>query len=411
MKKDIYKFLENIMEEINLEKTLKTHLEALPKGDYYLLALGKAGFEMGRIASEYLGDRLLNGLVITKYEHGKSELENIEIIETAHPIPDGNSLKAGKLATEFLKFIPENGKLLFLLSGGGSALMEYPMDGIDLQGIQEITEKLLASGASITEINTIRKHLSKVKGGRLAEYFNGEKIYSLIVSDVLEDRIDSIASGPMTVDNSTSEEALEIIEKYNIDISVRVKSILEEETVKEIENLEEKIILNIDSLCGAALKEVEKLGYNPYLITNNLDCEAKEAGKFIASIGKSILGNKTEFKRPAALVFGGETVVNLKGDGKGGRNTELALSAMIEIKDLENISVLAFASDGTDGPTDSAGGFVDGNSYNKSINENINTEKELLNNNSYYVLEKTGDLLKTGPTGNNLNDLYILFVD
>lgn len=411
MEKDIYKLLENIMEDINLENTLKSHLSTLPEGYYYLLALGKAGFEMGRIASKYLKDRLVTGLIITKYGHAKCELENIEIIETGHPIPDGNSLMAGKLAIEFLKFIPKDGKLLFLLSGGGSALMEYPMDGIDLLGIQEITEKLLASGASITEINTIRKHLSKVKGGRLSEYFKGEKIYSLIVSDVLEDRIDSIASGPMTVDYSTSQEALNILEKYDIQVSVRVKSILEEETVKEIKNLEEKIILNIDSLCSAALTELEKLGYNSYLITNNLNCEAEEGGKFIASIGKSIIEDKTKFKRPAALVFGGETVVNLKGNGKGGRNTELALSAMIELKDTEGISVLAFASDGTDGPTDSSGGFINGTSYKKAIKENINPEVELLNNNSYFVLEKIGDLLKTGPTGNNLNDLYILFVD
>lgn len=410
-KSKIDEFVKELIKEISFEKVLKENLETLPDGDYYLLGLGKASFQMGKIGKEVLKEKLKSGLIITKYDHSEEEIKDVDIIESSHPIPDENSILAGKKAINFIKSIPEDGNLLFLLSGGGSSLMEYPMDKVTLEDIKKINKKLISSGGNIDEINTVRKHLSKVKGGRLSKYFQGKMIYSFIISDVLGDRVDSIASGPLTKDYSTSKEALDILEKYNIQVSDNIKRVINKETIKDIPNLNEKIIQNIDTLINSAIKILKNKGYNTYVISNSIKDEAKVFGEKLGKLGKSIIKDKNKFKTPTAFVSGGETVVKVKGNGKGGRNTELALSALIELKGEEKISVLSFASDGTDGPTDSAGGFINCESYKKARKLNINLERELENNNSYFVLEKIDSLIKTGPTGNNLNDLYILFIE
>ncbi len=404
-------YINSIIAGVNSKTAIERELALLDKiENYHILALGKAAWDMAKVTSDYLGNSIKSGLIITKYQHSMGEICGFEIIESAHPVPDENSMVAGRRAIEFVSAIPNNDRLIFLLSGGGSSLMEYPMDDITLQDVQDITEKLLYRGADIIEINTVRKHLSKVKGGRLAKFFTGGYIHSIIISDVLSDKVDSIASGPMCADESTSEDALSIIKKYNIDISDLIKEAVLNDTPKYIENVENKIILNINKLCEVAKTEIEKFGYRAEILTTELTCEAKEAGRFIASIAKSVKSGHSTLKPPLALIFGGETVVTLNGDGLGGRNQEMALSAALEIDGVEDITVIAFGSDGTDGPTDAAGGFVDGSTISKIRKAGMDPLNELNNNNSYYCLLEADNLLVTGPTGTNLNDVYIAII-
>ncbi|TYB91772.1 MAG: glycerate kinase, partial [Kosmotoga sp.] len=320
------------------------------------------------------------------------------------------TIKATKHVLNELKKIGKNIRILFLLSGGGSSLFELPLEGIHLLDMQEITESLLKSGASIVEINTVRKHLSSVKGGRFAKIISPRKITTLVLSDVLNDRLDSIASGPAYPDNSTSEEALSILKAYNIDISERIDNALKKETPNSLDNVENHIIGNVTMICNEAAKLATEMGYVSTILTTSLDCEAREAGKFLGSIINEIKNNQRPWTPPCAIIAGGETVVHVTGNGTGGRNQELALAAAIRIKGLDEAVLLSAGTDGTDGPTDAAGGLVDGFTYSKLLNAGVNPLAELKRNNSYTALEKSGDLLITGPTGTNVNDLILIIV-
>lgn len=411
-KLQIHNYINSIIKGISSKSAIEKELDFLDRTNrYHILALGKAAWEMAEITFDFMGGSIISGLIITKHDHSKGDISNFEIIESGHPVPDENSYHAGERAINFVRSIPEEERLIFLLSGGGSSLMEYLMDGVTRGDMKDITEQLLAKGANIVEINTIRKHLSRVKGGRLAQAFSGRFIYSIIISDVLSDRVDSIASGPMCADESTSEEALNITQQYDIQVSPAVLNAINIETPKYIDNVDSKIILNINKLCEAAKLETEKLGYAAEILTTELTTEAREAGRFIASMAKSVKLGTSEYKAPIALIFGGETVVTLKGDGLGGRNQELTLSAAIDIDGVDGITILAFGSDGTDGPTSAAGGFVDGDTVSKMKSEGIDPMAELENNNSNYALVAIDSLLITGPTGTNLNDIYIAFID
>lgn len=402
-----------VMPDAAVEKALNTHKNLIEstKGKLVLVAIGKAAFTMASKASEILENRIHKGLVITKYDHLKEGLEHFECIEAGHPILDENSVYAGSKAIEFVSGLTEEDLVLFLVSGGGSAVFEKPVDGVTLQDITIVTDQLLASGASIREMNTVRKHLSDVKGGRFAGHCGKAKILAVALSDVIGNRFDTIASGPVHPDLSTSEMALQVIEKYQIFIGAHVREALAKETPKRIENVTSYLAGSVKELCEAAAISAQSLGYAPLILTTSLDCEAKEAGRMLASVAKELKEYTNESfypKAPCAMIFGGETVVTINGHGTGGRSQELVLASAIEIEGLENVTIFAVGSDGTDGPTDAAGGIVDGESAVIMREENVDPSIYLDNNDSYRALHASGDLIITGPTGTNVNDLMVV---
>lgn len=381
------------------------------EGKVVVISIGKAAWNMAHAAKNTLGEKVSKGIVVTKYEHSKGPIAGFEIIEAGHPIPDENSVKGTKKALELVENLSEQDHVVFLISGGGSALFEKPMDGVSLEEIMDITNQLLACGADIVEINTVRKHLSAVKGGRFAFQCGKAKVYAVVLSDVIGDRLDSIASGPAYPDSSTSQQAVDIIKRYNLQVNDELLAVLNIETPKKVDNCETVITGSVSALCEAAAAQAERLGYKPILLTSTLECEAKEAGKFMAAIAREIKtgkSNNLNFQVPCAVIAGGETVVRLTGKGKGGRNQELALAAALEIEGLEDVIVFSVGSDGTDGPTDAAGGIVDGQTVKRVNSSNIFAEVYLDNNDSYHALKESGDLIMTGSTGTNVNDLIMV---
>lgn len=376
--------------------------------DVVVVAIGKAAWNMAHAAKNKLGNKVSKGIVVTKYDHSNGPIDGFEIIEAGHPIPDENSVRGATKAIDLVSSLNEGDQVIFLVSGGGSSIFEKPMEGVELEDIMDITNQLLSCGADIVEINAVRKHLSAVKGGRFALQCKNANIFSIVLSDVLGDRLDSIASGPAYPDKSTSEESLQIIEKYGLQVSKQLIEVLKNETPKVINNCETVITGSVSELCNAASKSANKLGYQSLLLSSTLDCEAKEAGKFMASIAREIKSFNSNFKTPMAIIVGGETVVRIRGKGKGGRNQELALSAAIGIEGLKDVVIFSVGSDGTDGPTDAAGGIVDGETSNRIRTSKIQPEVYLDNNDSYNALKLSDDLITTGPTGTNVNDLTVI---
>jgi glycerate 2-kinase len=376
-----------------------------------IVAIGKASWNMAKAAKEVLGSKVKRGIVITKYHHSGGPIESCEIIEAGHPLPDGNSVLGATRVLEMVSELTSDDQVIFLISGGGSSLFEKPLDGVTLEDIMDLTSQLLGCGADIIEMNTIRKHLSAVKGGRFARQCNGAKIYTIILSDVVGDKLDAIASGPASPDGTTSADAFRILEKYNIPVGNHLIEALMQETPKTIANCETVITGNVTALCQAAAKSAEKLGYSSIVLSTSVGCEAWEMGGILASKVKELKsGSYSEFmpKPPCVIVYGGETVVRLMGSGKGGRNQEVALAAALGIEGIEDAVVFSFGSDGTDGPTDAAGGMVDGDSAARMRAESIVPEESLANNDSYHALKASDDLIVTGPTGTNVNDLMVI---
>ena len=322
-------------------------------GKTLLVAAGKAAWQMAKAAVDTLG-QVDGGVVITKYGHVMGEIPGVVCYEAGHPVPDANSFAATKKALELVDNRSAGDTVIFLLSGGGSALFELPL--ISGEELQDITRQLLASGADIVEMNTIRKRLSAVKGGRFALACAPAKVLSIVLSDILGDPLDMIASGPAYPDSSTCEQARALAAKYELKFSPDAEKLLNEETPKELHNVETHINGSVRELCAAAAAAAQKLGYDPIILTDQLCCEAREAGSFLASILKSHF----QSDRSLAFIAGGETIVHLTGHGLGGRNQELALAAAPGIADIPGAAVFSVGSDGTDGPTDAAGGYVDG---------------------------------------------------
>lgn len=374
------------------------------KGKLILIAVGKAAWQMSKAAIDELGSSVTQGIVITKYNHIKGNLPNIKCYEAGHPIPDANSYSATQEALKLVSDLTEDDVVLFLISGGGSALFESPL--ISGEELQSITEKLLASGADIVEMNTIRKRLSAVKGGRFALACAPAKVFSVVLSDIIGDPLDMIASGPAYPDSSTCEQAFQIIENYKIPLSTEAKAFLEKETPKLLKNVETHITGSVKQLCESAQKEALKLGYKTIYLSSSLCCQAKEAGSFLASIAR----DHQDTKDSLAFICGGETVVQLTGSGKGGRNQELALSAAQGISGLEQTAIFSLGSDGTDGPTDAAGGYVDGDTSAKLLKKGILISHVLQQNDAYHALAQCNGLIMTGPTGTNVNDLSVVLI-
>ena len=374
-------------------------------GRVLLVAAGKAAWQMAKAASDYLGDRIENGVVVTKYDHVMGPIANFTCFEAGHPVPDENSFKGTQAALDLVADLTEKDTVLFLLSGGGSALFEKPL--VPAEELQDITGQLLACGADIVEINTIRKRLSQVKGGRFAQLCWPGKVEAVVLSDILGDPLDMIASGPACPDSATAEDAQRIRKKYNLRMSETAENLLGVETPKALDNVHTQINGSVRELCAAAAVTCRNLGYEPVILTDQLCCQAREAGSFLASI------LKTHSADPKALAFiaGGETVVKLTGHGKGGRNQEIALSAAAGIAGLERAAVFSVGSDGTDGPTDAAGGYADGDTCAELAKHGLSIDAVLQDNDAYHALEKTGGLIITGPTGTNVNDVAVALLD
>ncbi len=373
-------------------------------GRVLLVAAGKAAWQMAAAAVKVL-DRVDAGIVITKYDHVMGEIPGVTCWEAGHPVPDENSYQATKKALALVRELSPEDRVLFLLSGGGSALFEVPL--IPGEELQEITAQLLASGADIVEMNTVRKRLSAVKGGRFALACAPARVFCIVLSDVLGDPLDMIASGPACPDSSTCEEALAIAEKYGLRLSEKALVLLRQETPKVLTNVTTQITGSVRQLCAAAAAQCEKLGYEPILLTDQLCCEAREAGSFLASILRSHWGQG----RKLAFLAGGETVVRVTGTGKGGRNQELALAAASGIAGLPGTCVFSVGSDGTDGPTDAAGGYVDSRSAQRLKAAGYDVTALLRNNDAYHGLQAVEGLIFTGPTGTNVNDVAVALLD
>ena len=371
-------------------------------GRVLLAATGKAAWQMAHAAVEALGS-VDGGVVVTKYDHVKGEIPGVDCYEAGHPVPDDNNFAATEKALELVQGLTEEDTVLFLLSGGGSAMFEKPL----LPGgeLQDITSHLLASGADIVEMNTIRKRLSGVKGGRFAQACAPAQVFSIVLSDILGAPLDMIASGPAVLDTSTCEQAQAIAEKYHLKLSGPAKALLMQETPKVLDNVTTQITGSVRQLCAAAANACKEMGYEPVLLTDQLCCEAREAGSFLASIVRTNVGQGKKL----AYIAGGETVVHLTGKGMGGRNQELALAAAPGLAGL-NAAVFSVGSDGTDGPTDAAGGYVDGDTAETLAAGGWNVFDTLQNNDAYHALQTSGGLIITGATGTNVNDVAVALV-
>ena len=373
-------------------------------GNIYVVAAGKAAWQMAKAAADLIGEQIEAGVVVTKYNHVMGEIPKMKCFEAGHPVPDENSFIGTQAALDLVADLRAEDTVLFLLSGGGSALFEKPL--IPAEELTDITKQLLACGADIVEINTIRKRFSAVNGGKFAKICAPAQVYSIVLSDILGDPLDMIASGPAYPDSATSEKALAIVEKYQLQMSSDALTLLHEETPKKLDNVETIITGSVKNLCKAAADTCLELGYELVFLTDQLACEAREAGAFLAAIAKSHQ-NST---KSLAFIAGGETVVHLTGNGLGGRNQELALAAAEGIADLKDTAVFSVGSDGTDGPTDAAGGYIDEKTKNILAKQGIDIYQVLQNNDAYHALEKSGGLIMTGATGTNVNDVAVLLI-
>lgn len=374
------------------------------KGRVLLVAAGKAAWQMARAAVEEL-EHLDGGVVITKYGHVKGQIPGVDCFEAGHPVPDQNGFAATQRALDLVGNLNREDVVLFLLSGGGSALFEKPL--IPAEELQNITQQLLACGADIVEMNTIRKRLSAVKGGRFAQLCAPARVFSVVLSDILGDPLDMIASGPAYPDSSTCEQAKNIARQYGLNLSSAAEALLGQETPKVLDNVTTQITGSVRELCAAAAKECRRLGYRPVLLTDCLSCQAREAGSFLASILRTHAGGGEKL----AFLAGGETVVRLTGHGLGGRNQELALAAAPGIAGLPQAAVFSVGSDGTDGPTDAAGGYVDGDTFAALKQQGTDLFAVLQNNDAYHALQAVDGLIITGPTGTNVNDVAVALLD
>lgn len=389
----------------------------------YLLGTGKASSSMAQAIEECLGNRITKGLITTKYGHSLP-LKFTEVIEAGHPLPDAKGLEGAQKMRELLRKSGPKDLILFLVSGGGSALLTLPVDGITLEEKQELTQLLLGCGAEIKEINILRKHLSQIKGGWVARWAYPSTLITFVLSDVVGDPLDIIASGPTVPDPSTFEEAWEILEQY--DLTEKVPSSIKshlllgkekkvEETPKPGEKWFEKVFnLIIGSNILAlqeAYREARKFGFHPLILSSSMVGETREVARFHGAIAREIVSTNHPIPKPACVLSGGETTVTLQGSGLGGRNQEFCLVGAFEIEGLEKVVLLSGGTDGTDGPTDAAGAISDHNTLLRARKMGLDPKAYLINNDSYHFFEKLGDLLITGPTRTNVMDVRILLVD
>ncbi len=419
------------LQAVNPNNLVKTYTEGIvqtfKRGDYrrfHLIAFGKAACPMAKAIEDHLNGLIDGGVVITKYGHcGEHKPLSAEVVEAGHPIPDQKGVAGTERVITLLADSDRKTLVVCLVSGGGSALLVSPYDGIVLAEKQRLTESLLKAGATIHELNTVRKHISRVKGGRLAEVAYPARVLSLILSDVIGDRLDVIASGPTAPDETTYEDSLRILNKYGLTAEVPKPIIklltggregLFPETPKKespiFEQVENIVIGNNKKALEGAKDRAESLGFRAEILSSNISGEAREAGKELAKRAANFRKEK-KTGRPRCIISGGETTVTVKGRGLGGRNMELALSFAMEIEGIEGVTLLSAGTDGTDGPTDAAGAIVDGKTVEKARAMGLDPEKYLDNNDTYNFFRKIDMLHITGPTGTNVMDIQIMIIE
>lgn len=391
----------------------------------WVVGAGKAGAPMCQAVVDVLGDRITGGLVIVKEGHAPARQlpPALQIIEASHPVPDSRGVQAAHQMIELLSAAGPDDLVLCLISGGGSALMSAPAQGIGLDDLQQLTHLLLACGANINEINTLRKHLDEIKGGGLARCAAPARTAALILSDVIGDPLEVIASGPTAPDPSTFADAVHILNRYGLWIQTpaAIRDRLERglqgrvaETPKPgdglFERVQNQVISSNIQAARAGLNQAECEGLHPLLLTTFLQGEARQAGRMLAAVARQAAASGDPLPRPCCIAAGGETTVTLLGSGRGGRNQELALGAVTELGGLPDVLLAALATDGGDGPTDAAGAVVTGETLLRAHQAHLDPLDSLSRNDSYPFFDALGDLLKPGPTLTNVNDLTFLFL-
>lgn len=388
----------------------------------YVVGAGKAAAKMARAVEALLGERIAGGIVIVKHGHS-IPLKKLKIVEAGHPIPDPAGIKATEAIIRLLRRTQKNDLILCLVSGGASALLSCPVVGLSLQDKQRTTQALLNCGARIQEVNAIRKHISGIKGGRLAELAYPSTVLSLILSDVIDDSMDNIGSGPTAPDSSTFADCLSIIDRYGVGdmIPLAVTTFLKKGAAGEIadtpkadnpifQQVQNLLIGNNQLALVAAKEKAQALGYNTLILSSSVEGEARRVAIDHVVSARDVLSSSSPVRPPACIISGGETTVTIRGAGLGGRNQEFALAAALEIDGLNGIVVLSGGTDGTDGPTDAAGGIVDGTTVQRARDQGLNARSYLERNDSYPLLKAVGDLLITGPTLTNVMDLRLILI-
>jgi len=434
LRSDVLRVIQQAIESVNPENAIRKHMsietEVLHIGDERIdlkdyvninvIGAGKASPAMGLAVEEVLGEKLKGGVICTKYGSGV-RLSKMEVVEASHPIPDERSVLGAQKTLDKVRSYDSNDLVICLISGGASAIWCLPAGKITLKEKVQATEALLDSGADIHEINTVRKHISMIKGGHLARAIYPNRLISLALSDVVGDKFTSIGSGPTTADPTTYQQAINVLNKYSL-FSRIPQSVLEHlkagvkceirETPKPEDPIFER---NIECIIGSnklALRTAEEtarhLGYNTAILSSELTGEARFVGKKLAGEIKKIYLEKNPVAPPAMLLCGGETTVTVKGDGKGGRNQELVLSAALELKGFKSILVASIGTDGIDGPTDAAGAFADGSTVGRGEELGLDAVEYLERNNSYEYFNRLGELIYIGPTGTNVMDIQVL---
>lgn len=383
-----------------------------------VVGAGKAGATMARAAERALGSRIAGGLINVKDGH-TTKLRRIELNECGHPIPDDRGIAGARRIAAIARSAGPDDLLLCLVSGGGSALLPYPAEGLTLADKQETTRHLLACGATIHEINAVRKHLSAIKGGRLAVLAQPAPVLALLLSDVIGDDLSVIGSGPTAPDESTFASALAVLDKYGIRgaVPAPVRARLEagergevEETPKALANARNVVIGSNRLAVDAAERKAKQLGYRTLVLATTIEGETRDVARMHAAIAKEIVSSRRPVRVPACVLSGGETTVTLRGQGLGGRNQEFALAAAMDIAGTGTIAVLSAGTDGTDGPTDAAGAVADSGTLARASAKGLDAKTFLRDNDSYHFFEPLNDLIKTGPTGTNVMDLHVVLV-
>ncbi len=391
----------------------------------FVVGGGKASGAMAEALEEIVGENLTEGFInVLRDIKSEFKTQKIFLNRVRHPIPDENGVEGARKIIQLVSKAKEKDLIICLISGGGSALMPLPAAGITLQDIQNLTATLLNCGATIDEINAVRKHVSELKGGLLSKASYPTTLISLILSDVVGDSLDTIASGPTAPDTTTFSDAILILKKYKLwrtsipkSIEKRLKAGLKEE-IPDTPKLGDKVfskthnvlIGNNRSAAFTACRESERLGFKPLLLSSMIEGEARYVGTAYAGIMKEILYTNNPIPKPAVVVAGGETTVTVTGSGKGGRNQELVLSASLKIKGYKGVAIASIGTDGIDGPTDAAGAIADGQTTKRASDEGLNAREFLMNNDSYTFFSKLDDLIFTGPTGTNVNDLAVMVI-
>ncbi|WP_096172915.1 glycerate kinase [Cohaesibacter sp. ES.047] len=385
------------------------------RGRFIVIGAGKASAAMAKAVEEHW-DGPLEGLVVTRYGYNVP-CEHIEIVEAAHPVPDAAGQEAARRLLDYVQDLNEDDEVLCLISGGGSALLSLPLDGLSLEDKQAVNKALLACGATITEMNCLRRHLSAVKGGRLAAACHPAKVTTLLISDVPGDNPMDIASGPTVADPTTRQDALEIVRRYKLDLPASVMAVLESDGSESIKPDDDRLAgaeVHIVAAPQIALEEAAKVavdaGITPYILGDSLEGEASDVGVMHAGIARQVAEKNQPFEKPCLILSGGETTVTLKGDGRGGRNVEFLLSLAVALNGLDEVYALSGDTDGVDGAEEIAGAIATPDTLKRAVDKGLNPRLELENNNGHGFFEALGDSVVTGPTHTNVNDFRAILI-